>query len=110
MGSAFVHIALDDQSRLAYAEIHDDESAQTATAVLRRAVPWCAPRGVIVVRVPPDHCGCYRCRLGMTPTRTSTSNTNARGHTGHRPTGVLPPRPDLRMGVQTLLQLRESPL
>jgi hypothetical protein len=29
---------LDDHSRIAYAEIHDDERAETATATLRRAV------------------------------------------------------------------------
>src|SRR5690348_17957430 len=42
MGTAFVHTVLDDHSRVAYAEIHDDESAATATAVLRNAVAWFA--------------------------------------------------------------------
>jgi hypothetical protein len=37
MGTAFVHTVSGDHSRIAYAEIHDDETATTATAVLRRA-------------------------------------------------------------------------
>jgi Integrase core domain len=38
VGTAFVHTVTDDHSRVAYAEIHDDETAATATAVLRNAV------------------------------------------------------------------------
>jgi hypothetical protein len=41
-----VHTVIDDHSRVAYAEIHDDETADTAAAVLRRAVAWYAERGV----------------------------------------------------------------
>ncbi|WP_270890028.1 helix-turn-helix domain-containing protein, partial [Pedococcus sp. 5OH_020] len=44
MGHAFVHTVIDDHSRLAYAEVHNDETAATATAVLRRAVAWFAAR------------------------------------------------------------------
>ena len=40
MGKAYVHTVIDDHSRVAYAEIHDDETALTATAVLVRAVEW----------------------------------------------------------------------
>lgn len=34
MGHAFVHTVIDDYSRVAYAEVHDDETATTAVAVL----------------------------------------------------------------------------
>ena len=72
------HTVLDDHSRVAYAEIHDDETADTATAVLRRAVAWFAARGVIVRRVLSDNGSAYRSRLwrqtctdlGITPKRT----------------------------------------
>lgn len=40
MGKAYVHTANDDHSRVAYAEIYDDETALTATAVFVRAVEW----------------------------------------------------------------------
>ena len=40
MGKAYVHTVIDDHSRVAYAEIHDDEAALTAAAVLVRPVEW----------------------------------------------------------------------
>jgi transposase InsO family protein len=60
IGTAFVHTVLDDHSRVAYAEIHDDETAATAAGVLRRAVAWFADRGVTVERVLSDNGSCYR--------------------------------------------------
>lgn len=60
LGNAFVHTVIDDHSRVAYAEIHADETAETATAVLRRAVAWFAERGVTVERVLSDNGSCYR--------------------------------------------------
>jgi hypothetical protein len=59
---ALIHVVLDDHSRLAYAEIHDDELAVTAAAVLRRAVAWFADRGITARRVLTDNGGCYRSR------------------------------------------------
>ncbi len=60
------------------AEIHDDEKATTAIAVLRRATSWFADRGVTTERVLSDNGSAYRshaCRdtcteLGITPKRT----------------------------------------
>ena len=74
----FVHTVLDDHSRVAYAEIHDDETAETAAAVLRRAVAWFAARGVAVERVLSDNGSCLRAHLwrdtcaelGIMPKRT----------------------------------------
>ena len=60
LGHAFVHTVIDDHSRVAYAEIHNDESAVTAVAVLYRAVAWFAARGVTVEAVLSDNGGCYR--------------------------------------------------
>ena len=78
IGTAFVHTVLDDHSRVAYAEIHDDETAATATAVLRRAVAWFAARDITVTRVLSDNGSAYRSHLwrdtctelGITPKRT----------------------------------------
>ena len=78
MRHGFIHVVLDDHSRLAYAEIHDDETGTTATAVLRRAVAWFADRGVTAERVLTDNGGCYRSRdwatacaeLAIAPKRT----------------------------------------
>ena len=63
MKHAFVHTVVDDHSRVAYAEIHDDETAVTAAGVLRRAVFWFPARGVVVQRVLTDNGGCYRSQL-----------------------------------------------
>lgn len=60
LGYAFVHTVIDDNSRVAYAEIHDDERAETAIGVLRRAVSWFADRGVTVERVLSDNGSAYR--------------------------------------------------
>jgi transposase InsO family protein len=60
IGKAFVHTVIDDHSRVAYAEIHADETAATATAVLRRAVQWFAERGVTVERVLSDNGSAYK--------------------------------------------------
>jgi transposase InsO family protein len=60
LGHAFVHTVIDDYSRVAYAEIHDDETAATAVKVLRRAVDWLGARGISVERVLSDNGSCYR--------------------------------------------------
>ncbi len=52
---AFVHTVIDDHSRVAYAEIHEDEKADTAIGVLTRAVAWFAARGVHVESLLSDN-------------------------------------------------------
>jgi transposase InsO family protein len=59
MGTACVHTVIDDHSRVAYAEIHDDETAATATGVLRNAVAWFAARGITIERVLSDNGSAY---------------------------------------------------
>ncbi|MGN0099660.1 MAG: IS481 family transposase [Dietzia sp.] len=59
IGTAYVHTVIDDHSRLAYAEIHSDEKAITATGVLERAVAWFAGHGVTVERVLSDNGSAY---------------------------------------------------
>lgn len=60
VGTCFVHTVIDDYSRVAYAECHDDEKAVTAVEVLHRAVAWFAERGVTVERVLSDNGSAYR--------------------------------------------------
>jgi transposase InsO family protein len=62
MGHAYVHTAVDDHTRLAYAEVHDDETAATAIGFWRRAVAWYAARGITIERVLSDNGACYRSR------------------------------------------------
>jgi transposase InsO family protein len=60
IGTAFVHTVIDDYSRLAYAEICTDERADTAVAVLHRALAWFYGHGITVERVLSDNGSCYR--------------------------------------------------
>ena len=78
VGTCYLHTVIDDHSRVAYVEAHDDETKETAAAVLRNAVAWFATRGVRVQRVLSDNGGAYRSflwrdtchELGITAKRT----------------------------------------
>jgi transposase InsO family protein len=59
-GWEFVHIAIDDCTRLAYAEVLADEKATTAIAFLRRAVAFYARYGVTLERLLTDNGSAYR--------------------------------------------------
>jgi transposase InsO family protein len=59
VGWEFVHIAVDDYSRLAYAEVLPDEKAQTAVGFLRRAVRFYQRHGITVERVLTDNGAAY---------------------------------------------------
>lgn len=59
-GYDYVHAAIDDHSRVAYAEIHDDEKGETCAAFVRRAIEFFAGLGVRVERVITDNAFAYR--------------------------------------------------
>lgn len=62
-GWDFIHVAVDDATRLAYVEVLPDEKKESATAFLTRALDWFAARGVKVERVMTDNGSCYRSKL-----------------------------------------------
>jgi transposase InsO family protein len=94
IGTCFVPTVIDDYTRIAYAECHDDETAATAVAVLYRAVAWFAERGVVVERVLSDNGSAYRSflwrdtceELAITPkkTRPRRPQTNGKVERLHR--------------------------
>jgi transposase InsO family protein len=59
-GWEFVHVAIDDYSRLAYAEVLVDEKASSAIAFLQRALAFFAGHGITVERVMTDNGSAYR--------------------------------------------------
>jgi transposase InsO family protein len=63
VGWEYVHIAIDDHSRLAYAEVLPDEKAATAVAFLRRATAFFARYGIPVERVLTDNGSAYRATI-----------------------------------------------
>jgi transposase InsO family protein len=60
VGWDFVHVAIDDATRLAYAEVLPDEKASTAIAFLGRALAFYRSHGVTVERVMTDNGSAYR--------------------------------------------------
>lgn len=77
-GTCYLHTVIDDYSRVAYVEAHDDERKETAAGVLRRAVAWFQARGITIERVLSDNGSAYRshhwrdvcAELGITHKRT----------------------------------------
>lgn len=59
VGWEFLHICIDDASRLAYGEVLADERGVTAAAFLRRLARWYQEQGVKIERVMTDNGGCY---------------------------------------------------
>jgi transposase InsO family protein len=61
VGYDYVHSAVDDHTRLAYAEIHPDEKGQTCAGFLTRAAAWFAAHGIArIERVMTDNAFAYR--------------------------------------------------
>ena len=58
-GWEYVHVMVDDHSRLAYAEVLEGLTAGFAVSFLRRAVAWFAERGVKIRAVMTDNGSCY---------------------------------------------------
>lgn len=60
VGWEYVHVCVDDATRLAYVEVLSDEKAVTAAGFLRRAVAHYAAYGIKVKRVMTDNGPAYR--------------------------------------------------
>ena len=58
-GSEYLHVIIDDHSRLAYAEVLATLTAADAAGFLRRAVDWYAARGVTIKTVMSDNGSAY---------------------------------------------------
>jgi len=86
-GWEFVHVCVDDATRLAYAEVLPDERGPTAAAFLRRACRWFRSLGITVERVMSDNGACYvstahaqACReLGLKHLRTQPYRPRTNG-------------------------------
>jgi transposase InsO family protein len=63
VGWEYVHVAIDDATRLAYAEVLADEKATTAVGFLRRALAFFRRHGFRVERVMSDNGSAYRSKL-----------------------------------------------
>jgi transposase InsO family protein len=61
-GWDFVHVAVDDATRLSYVEVLDDERKETTTGFLLRALRWFRNQGIHAERVMTDNGAAYRSR------------------------------------------------
>ncbi len=83
-----VHVAVDDHSRLAYAEVRPSDRQADALAFLDRALPWFRTQGIAVQAVMTDNGSAYRSHawrwrctahgLRHLRTRPSTPRTNGK--------------------------------
>ena len=62
LGYDYLHIAVDDHSRLAYTEIHPDERQHTAAGFAERAIAYFAAHNAPVEQIMTDNGSCYRSR------------------------------------------------
>lgn len=60
VGWEFVHVCIDDASRIAFSKIMPDEKKESAVAFLDAALAYYASLGIIIERVMTDNGSCYR--------------------------------------------------
>lgn len=86
LGWEFVHVCIDDASRIAFSQVMKDEKKGSAVAFLRAAIAYYASLGVQVQRVMTDNGSCYksfarackRFRLRHIRTKPYTPKTNGK--------------------------------
>jgi len=88
IGWEFVHVCIDDASRIAFSQVLNDEKKESAIGFLRAAIAYYASLGVKVQRVMTDNGSCYKSfafrkacqRLGLKQiyTRPYTPKTNGK--------------------------------
>jgi transposase InsO family protein len=88
IGWEFVHVCIDDASRIAFSQVMKDEKKESAIAFLKAAVAYYASLGVKIERVMTDNGSCYRSKafartcklLGLKHIRTKpyTPKTNGK--------------------------------
>ena len=70
VGWEYVHVAIDDATRLAYVEVLSDEKATTAVGFLRRAVKHYAAHGITAKQLITDNGSAYRSTIHAIACRT----------------------------------------
>lgn len=91
VGWEYVHVCIDDASRIAFTDIFPDEKAVSAIAFLKAAVAYYESLGVIVTRVMTDNGSCYvakefarACKaLGLKHIRTKPYTPKTNGKAEH---------------------------
>jgi hypothetical protein len=113
VGWEYVHSIVDDCSRLAYSEIHDDEQAVTVTAFTRRAFDWFLAHGIVTERLMTDNAFAYVQSRSLRELLADRQILHLRTpplHAPHERQGrALPADPPTRMGLRTRIRLEHRP-
>ncbi len=108
IGWDYAHVAVDDATRLAYAEELPDERAETAAAFLERALAFFAAYGIEVERLLTDNGSCYRShrlrRSGRAAWPEALAHPALPAADQRQGGGVREDRPE-RLGLQAALRL-----
>jgi transposase InsO family protein len=88
VGWEFCHSIIDDHSRIAYSELHDDERAETVVAFLERALAFYADMNITARRLQTDNAWTYTHNRALAALLTDHA-------IGHR---TIPPRTPKRNG------------
>jgi transposase len=85
-GWEFVHVCIDDASRLAFSLILPDEKKESAVAFLKATVAYYQSLGITITRVMTDNGSCYRSKPFETPVVISASGISAPSPIRPKPT------------------------
>jgi transposase len=106
VGWEFVHVCLDDASRIAFAQVRPDERKESAVAFLQAALAYYASLGVSVLRVMTDNGSCYRSQaFAKACRRLGLKHLRTRPYTSRQGGALHPIRPQgtgLRPGLSDL--------
>ena len=113
VGWEYCHSIVDDCSRLAYSELHDDERAATVTAFTQRALDWFLEHGIVAERLMTDNAFSYtqnkRLRDAAARPR-DRSPAHAALHATHQRQGrALPADAATRVGLRARVRLKRGP-
>jgi DNA-binding transcriptional ArsR family regulator len=102
-GFEYLHVIVDDHSRLAYAEILETLTAHDAAAFIRRALAWYAARGVCIRAVMTDNGSAYISHLyarTLPGARPPPPPDQAKPATHQRESRTTDPNAPQRMGLR----------
>jgi hypothetical protein len=104
-GWDFVHVAIDDASRLAYAEVLPNEQGDTSAGFMARALVWFARLGIRVRQIMTDNGSGYvsACFGAACEAATSAPAHSPLSALHQWQSGALHPDPDPRMGLRAAL-------
>jgi transposase InsO family protein len=71
LGKDYLHVAIDDATRLAYAELHPSQDGPTSAAFLARTIAWFAQLGIPIERVMSDNAKAYTSHAFQATLRTA---------------------------------------